>query len=101
MTKYAENTSVSVERSKAEIERTLGRYGASGFMYGTSETHAMIGFEMLERRVKCVLSLPDKAAPEFAAANEVCSELLGGATGKWQDGRKEAKHALHHAYAAG
>lgn len=33
---YAENTSVSSEKSRAEIERTLQKYGADQFMYGSS-----------------------------------------------------------------
>ena len=31
MGKYASDTSVSLERSKAELERTLTRYGATKF----------------------------------------------------------------------
>ncbi|WP_242394821.1 hypothetical protein [Anaeromyxobacter oryzisoli] len=33
MGRYAQGTSVPMERSRAEIERTLVRYGASGFAY--------------------------------------------------------------------
>ena len=32
--RYATDTRVSVERSKAEIEAILARYGADQFMYG-------------------------------------------------------------------
>lgn len=35
MSRYAETTSVSSESSRGEIERTLSRYGASSFMYGS------------------------------------------------------------------
>jgi hypothetical protein len=31
MSRYAENTSVSIEKSKGEIERTLVKYGATKF----------------------------------------------------------------------
>jgi len=62
---YAENTSVSVESSRAEIERTLARYGASAFMYGWSQDKAVIQFAASERQVKFVLTLPDKEDPEF------------------------------------
>lgn len=41
---YANTTSVSVERSRAEIERTLQRYGASKFMYGWDREEAVIAF---------------------------------------------------------
>jgi hypothetical protein len=41
---YASQTSVSVERSRAEIERTLIRYGASKFVYGWDREEAVIAF---------------------------------------------------------
>ena len=65
MTRYAESTEVSSDRSRAEIDRTLARYGATSFMYGRSETNAMIVFEMKGRRVKFVLPLPDRNSKEF------------------------------------
>ncbi len=63
--KYAEQTNVSSEQSRAEIERTLTRYGATGFMYGWKNDSAQIMFEMLDRRVMFRLPMPDKAAKEF------------------------------------
>jgi hypothetical protein len=62
---YAESTSVPADRSRAEIERILARYGATGFMYGTMAGRAIIIFEANDRRVKFVLPLPDPDAPEF------------------------------------
>lgn len=38
---YADNTSVSVEKSRGEIERTLGRYGATAFGYMTEALSEM------------------------------------------------------------
>lgn len=43
MTTYASQTTVSPDRSRAEIERTLSRYGATGFMYGWSDRGAISG----------------------------------------------------------
>lgn len=65
MSKYAENTGVSAEASRGEIERTLQRYGATGFMYGWQGAAALVAFEMQQRRVKFVLPLPDRNAKEF------------------------------------
>jgi hypothetical protein len=66
---YAENTSVSVERSKAEIERTLSRYGARRFVSGWDQTHAMIQFEVdvddSSRHVRFLVPLPDRKDPRF------------------------------------
>lgn len=66
MTRYAENTSVSVEKSRAEIETVLRRYGATGFISGWNEERAVIGFTMQERQVKFFLPLPDRAGKKFA-----------------------------------
>ncbi len=44
--KYAGKTQVSSDKSKAEIERTLQRYGATGFMYGWQDSIAVIMFQM-------------------------------------------------------
>lgn len=65
MSRYAENTSVSSEKSRAEIESTLRRYGASQFMYGWDASSAVIVFQAEGRRVKFVLPMPDPDSPEF------------------------------------
>lgn len=57
MTRYASETSVSVEKTRAEIERTLRRYGASSFAYGWEGDRALIGFAMSDRRVRFLLPL--------------------------------------------
>ena len=46
MRRYAQETAVSVEKSKAEIETMLNRYGVTAFMSGTNQTEAVIAFEM-------------------------------------------------------
>lgn len=65
MTKYAAKTEVSSDRSRAEIEQTLTRYGADGFMYGWDGPRAMIAFRMNNRHIKFMLPLPEKGADEF------------------------------------
>ena len=65
MTRYAENTSVSVENSRAEIERILRRYGADSFAYGWDQARAQIEFVHEARRVRFVLPLPDRSNREF------------------------------------
>lgn len=62
---YADKTSVSVESSRAEIERTLQRYNAESFAYGWDQQRALIEFTHEGRRIRFVLSLPDKNSPEF------------------------------------
>jgi hypothetical protein len=58
--RYAENTDVSTERSRAEIERILHRYGADQFMYGRKPDASMIAFSMNGRDVKFVLPMPNR-----------------------------------------
>lgn len=62
MSVYANQTSVSPDRSRAEIEKTLTRYGTTGFMYGWSERGAVIGFMMNSKQYKTILKLPSKDA---------------------------------------
>lgn len=65
MTKFAAETSVSTERSRAEIERTLQRYGAQQFMYGWDARQAVVGFKLNARTLRFVLAMPDRNAREF------------------------------------
>jgi hypothetical protein len=65
MSVYAKTTSVSVDKSRAEIERTLSRYGASAFAYATSNDKAMIQFQADNRRIMFVLELPNKQERRF------------------------------------
>jgi hypothetical protein len=65
MSKYASSTEVSSEKSRAEIERTLKRYGADGFGYMTQGRMAAIQFNMNGRRVLLRLEMPDHNARQF------------------------------------
>jgi hypothetical protein len=65
MTRFAENTSVAADRSRGEIERTLTRYGATGFMYGWDEGGAVVGFRAQDRLVRFKLAMPDRDDPRF------------------------------------
>src|SRR4051794_9343207 len=65
MSRYAESTSVSVENSRGEIERTLQRYGADSFAYGWEVGRAVVQFSHQGRHIRFVLPLPDKDSPEF------------------------------------
>ena len=65
MTRFASETTVSVERSKGEIERLLGRYGACRFMSGWDGPVAAIGFTIANRTIRFLLPLPDRMSKEF------------------------------------
>lgn len=65
MGRYAADTSVSVGSSKAEIERIIERYGATGFMSGWSAEKAMIAFAMSGRQIRFVLTMPKRDEKRF------------------------------------
>ena len=53
--RYAQNTSVSVDKSKAEVEMILSRYGADQFLSGWDRDQAYIGFRLENRMIKFVV----------------------------------------------
>jgi hypothetical protein len=70
MPQYAKETTVSKDRSLAEIEQILTRYGATGFAYGWSGNDAMVGFTVGNRMIRLVVPLPDKNSREFTHTPE-------------------------------
>lgn len=65
MAQYAATTTVASDRSRAEIEKILTRYGADDFAYATNKDRAMIGFIAHGRQVRFTLPLPDRHSQEF------------------------------------
>ncbi len=66
-TSFAATTTVTSDRSRAEIEQLLRRYGASAFAYGWDKESrcATIMFEVDKRRVRFQLPLPDPNERRF------------------------------------
>jgi hypothetical protein len=56
---YAKNTEISVDKSKAELEWLLKRFGATQFGYLTSPTKSQIGFIIEGRRIEFTIKHPD------------------------------------------
>ncbi len=65
MARYAENTTISAEASRGEIERTLLRYGAAAFSYGWEGSKALIAFKMRGKFIRFVLEMPDRNDSQF------------------------------------
>ena len=63
--RYAESMTVPSDRSRAEIEKTLARYGATTFQYGWQQDRAAIGFVMSGRQIRFILPLPDRESADF------------------------------------
>jgi len=57
---YAKNTTVSCERSKTEIERTLTRYGATHFAYTTTPEGSIVQFIFSGKRIRFLVPMPGR-----------------------------------------
>jgi hypothetical protein len=62
---YAQDTSVSVDRSIAELRRTLTRFGASAFAFAIDETahNQQVLFRINARHVRMLLPMPAQDDP--------------------------------------
>lgn len=58
MRRFAQGTTVPADRSRAEIEKLLQRYGAREFAYGYSDTGAFVGFAAKGRKILFQLPIP-------------------------------------------
>lgn len=65
MVRYAKGTSVSEEKSKAEIEAMVRRYGAGKLVTGWTGDAAVVAFEANGRLVRFTLPLPAKNEERF------------------------------------
>jgi hypothetical protein len=64
-TRYAQNTSVPVGRSRSDIEELLRKSGAKEFGYILNEKLAQIGFRLNERTLRFTIPIPrDCKKPE-------------------------------------
>ena len=68
--KYAANTTVPVERSRAEVERILTKYGATKFGTMSEETKVTIYFEVKGRQVQWSIPLPPKGKYRHAVDHD-------------------------------
>lgn len=65
---YAAHTAVPVDRSRAEIERTLMKYGATRFGTMMEPTGASIYFEVNGRQIQLRVPMPPRDDKQFARA---------------------------------
>lgn len=74
--RYAEKTSVPVDRSQAEIKKILSRYQAVGFAYGEQGERSVVMFEMKGRRFKFILPMPKAPTSQATQASIKTYEQL-------------------------
>jgi hypothetical protein len=68
--KFAKDTSVSVARSREQIEAVVMRYGATEFGTAAKSNAAMIVFSMNNRRIRFTLPLPERSDERFKTKRE-------------------------------
>lgn len=56
--RYADGTTVSVDRSMAEIRKVISAYKASAFATAENNNKCMVMFDMNNRRIRFVIDLP-------------------------------------------
>jgi len=97
MSRYAEGTTVGVEKSRAEIEKTLTRYGATAFAYAWEGSRAVVQFQARERRIRFDLPLPDPKDPrfrEYKRGNNTHARSPESAREQWEQACRQAWRAL-------
>jgi hypothetical protein len=95
MARYAADTSVSVERSRAEIEAVLRRYKADAFGYATNANGATVMFTLGGRHIKFVLPLPDPTAREYThTPSEGRARTAENAERAWEQACRQRWRAL-------
>jgi len=62
---YAETTSVSVSKTKGEIDALLRKHKATGFGSFEDGSQALLVFQMQERRIRFTLPLPNQMDKAF------------------------------------
>jgi hypothetical protein len=92
MGRYAANTTVGVNKSKAEIERTLTRYGATEFAYMTGQDKAMVGFLIDRHKIQITIGLPPKEDFEFT--NNGRKRIGSAILAEWEKACRQRWRAL-------
>ena len=83
---YAQETRVSIAKSKTDIERTLTRWGADQFIMGWEGDSAAVGFRINGRQVKMIMPIPPRSDFTESPAGHYRSE--GSIESAWQQGQR-------------
>jgi len=96
MVTYAADTEVSSEKSRAEIERTLRRYGAKAFAYAwdDDDATASIAFKLADRHIRFRLPMPNPGDPEFTRTPTGKTRSPASAQAAYEQGTRQRWRAL-------
>lgn len=92
--RYAAETQVPADRSRAQIEAKVRAYGADQFMYGWETSGAMVTFRIEGRYVRFVLPMPDRDAPEFTTTPTGKGRSANAAEEAWEKATRQRWRAL-------
>lgn len=95
MTRYASGTEVPVDRTQAEIGRTLTRYGVEEFAFGQAPGRAQVSFVSHGRQIRFVISLPNPADAEFTSTPTGRDRAPKAARDAFDQAVREAWRALN------
>lgn len=99
MSTYASQTGVDAAHSRAEIERTLARYGATSFAYATEDrpegARAAVSFIAHDRQIRFILALPSRTERRFTHTPERGTARTAAAAEKeWEQACRQRWRAL-------
>jgi hypothetical protein len=92
--RYAEKTTVSSAKSRAEIETIITKYKASEFASGWAGNKALIGFKMRERHIKFTLQLPDRQSTKYTHIDKWRKRSEAVADAQWEQDCRQRWRAL-------
>lgn len=81
---YAKDTTVSVDRSKAEIERLVVKYGAEGYSTAWSKNKARVEFIIGGRHIRMDIALPSPDDKRFQLTETGRSRSSEAAFKDWE-----------------
>lgn len=94
MRRYAQETTVPVERSRAEIERLVSQYGADQFASMWGDNRSMIMFRAKTRMIRFTLILPAKDAKELLRDGRGCKRTPERMYQAWEQVCRQLWRAL-------
>lgn len=91
---YAESTSVSVSKTRGEIDGLLRKHKASSFGVFEEKKRAILVFEMAERRIVFHLPLPDQMDKRFILTSQGKTRSVDAAVASWEQACRSRWRAL-------
>jgi len=91
---YASGTDVPVSNSRAEIEHTVERFGATGYLYGWQGDEAVVQFCLGPYTIRFILTLPAKDDHRFTRTPTGKPRAPQAAAQEWEKACREQWRAL-------